>query len=77
LYLDASRGKIRQSFYKFISEMANTSILNLRLCPYIFARALEYWDLYGNYTTENWWHHFYENKTEDLEAPNVIEVNLI
>jgi len=23
----------------------------------------EYWDLYANYTYENWWHHYYKNLT--------------
>jgi DNA gyrase/topoisomerase IV subunit A len=37
----------------------------------------EYWDLYTNYTHENWWHHYYKNKTEELEAPKLIKVHLM
>lgn len=31
----------------------------------------EYWDLYANYTHENWWHHYYENQTLALKAPKL------
>jgi len=31
----------------------------------------EYWDLYANYTQENWWHHYYENLTLALKAPKL------
>jgi hypothetical protein len=36
----------------------------------------EYWDLYANYTHENWWHQYYENQTLALKVPKLSVLSL-